>query len=123
MSDNAEYSRVGQQQQPPPKRNDKPAVWDLVIEDICARDAVGRERYGTPLQPFNGRSALIDLYQELLDAVVYVRQKIEEDGMRHEGVRLLIEAAEDFVQKVENGEARSVRSYAKFKSALAQFGL
>jgi len=31
----------------------------------------------------------------------------------------LVEAAEDFVAKVERGEARSVDSYAKFKAALA----
>lgn len=64
--------------QPAPKSNDRPAVWDLVIADMKARDQVGRQRYGTPLQPFNGRKALIDLYQELLDAVVYCRQAIYE---------------------------------------------
>ena len=64
--------------QPPPRRNDLPAVWDLVVADMVHRDRIGRERYGTPLQPMNGRDALIDLYQELLDAVVYVRQLIFE---------------------------------------------
>lgn len=53
-------------------------VQDLVIEDITERKRVGIERYGTPLQTFNGRDALIDLYQELLDAVMYTRQLIEE---------------------------------------------
>lgn len=64
--------------QPPPKPNDGQAVWDLVIADMVERDGVGRKRYGTPLQPFNGRDALVDAYQEALDLVVYLRQGLEE---------------------------------------------
>lgn len=64
--------------QPPPTPNDKPAVWGLVIADMHERDKVGRQRYGTPLQPHNGRDALVDAYQEGLDLVVYLRQRIEE---------------------------------------------
>lgn len=59
----------------------QPATGDiqkLVIEDIEARREFGIKKYGTPLQAFNGRDALMDLYQELLDAVCYVRQLIEE---------------------------------------------
>ena len=68
-------------EQPDPIANDRPAVWDLVLKDMTARDLTGRMRYGVPLQPFNGRDALVDLYQELLDAVVYCRQAIyERDG-------------------------------------------
>jgi hypothetical protein len=64
--------------QPKPKSNSRPAVWDLVINDMQERDALGRHRYGTPLQPFNGRDALVDAYQEALDLAVYLRQAIEE---------------------------------------------
>jgi hypothetical protein len=69
--------------QPPPKPEDtsKPAVWPLVIVDMCERDRVGRARYGTPLQPNNGRDALKDAYQEALDLAAYLRQAIHErDG-------------------------------------------
>ena len=67
--------------QPPPSANAHPGVWSLVVRDMMARDRVGRERYGVPLQPHNGRDALVDLYQELLDAVVYLRQHfLERDG-------------------------------------------
>jgi predicted HAD superfamily Cof-like phosphohydrolase len=69
------------QEQLSPIPNDKPAVWDLVLQDMRNRDIMGRERYGTPLQPDNGRDPLIDAYQEALDLVVYLRQAIEE---RHE---------------------------------------
>lgn len=65
-------------EQPAPVSNASRPIWDLVIEDMQARDNVGRQRYGTPLQSNNGRDALIDLYQELLDAAVYTRQLIEE---------------------------------------------
>ena len=63
--------------QPDPKggRGD---IWNLVIQDMIARKAQGIERYGTPLKADNGRDALVDLYQELLDACAYVRQLIEE---------------------------------------------
>jgi hypothetical protein len=69
--------------QPPPKPQDdsKPSVWGLVMDDMRERDQVGRIRYGTPLQPHNGRDALVDAYQEVLDAAVYLRQAIyERDG-------------------------------------------
>ena len=64
--------------QPAPVPNDRPDIWALVLADMAERRRVGIERYGTPLQPGNGRDALVDLYQELLDAVVYARQYIEE---------------------------------------------
>jgi hypothetical protein len=70
------------QDQPAPITNSLPAVWDLVIADMQARDQVGRERYGTPLQPFNGRDALVDAYQEALDLAVYLRQAIAERDSR-----------------------------------------
>ena len=72
MSHNAE--------QPDPTPNAGRPVWELVIEDMRERDRVGRARYGTPLQPHNGRDALVDAYQEALDLCVYLRQAIEERG-------------------------------------------
>jgi hypothetical protein len=67
--------------QPTPITNNYPAIWDLVKEDMSKRDKLGIERYGVRLQPHNGRDVLIDLYEELLDALVYTRQAIfERDG-------------------------------------------
>lgn len=81
-------------EQPPPTHNDHPAVWDLVITDIDGlgadgpviavmkdmreRDRVGYERYGTRLQPHNGRDNLVDAYQEALDLCVYLRTALFE---------------------------------------------
>lgn len=88
--------------EPSPQPNGKPSVWEAVIEDtkrfysmfsclgnydrridgllsdMKLRDKQGREKYGTPLQPFNGRNALRDAYQEALDLCVYLKQKIIE---------------------------------------------
>lgn len=61
--------------------SEKPAVWDLVLSDMRARDRLGRRRYGFPLRPNNGRDALRDAYEEALDLCVYLRQAIHErDG-------------------------------------------
>lgn len=70
--------------EPPPKHNDHPAVADVVAADIIsrglpkgmardvmARKAMGLKKYGTVLQPCNGRDNLNDLYQELVDAAKY----------------------------------------------------
>jgi hypothetical protein len=53
-------------------------VWPLVIKDMEARHQLGIERYGTPLQPHNGRNSLQDVYEELLDACVYIKQHLLE---------------------------------------------
>ncbi len=80
--------------QPAPTATDERPVWELVmhdvlarggiqddtanllIEDMCARDAQGRAKYGLPLQATNGRDHLVDAYQESLDLCVYLRAGI-----------------------------------------------
>ena len=62
--------------EPMPTPNNYPAVWDLVIADMQERDRIGTEKYGTRLQPHNGRDFLVDAYQEALDLVVYLRGEI-----------------------------------------------
>lgn len=66
------------QQQPPVPSPSQPAIWDLVIEDMRARDYFGTDKYHTRLQAFNGRDALTDAYQELLDAIAYTKQQLIE---------------------------------------------
>lgn len=68
--------------QPMPTTNDLPHVHQLMINDIQARMDLGTRRYGTPLQPHNGRNALLDAYEELLDLGVYLRQHLfESEGV------------------------------------------
>lgn len=69
--------------QPLPVVNDEVSIQDRVIADIERRKAIGLERYGTLLQPFNGRDVLQDLYEELMDALMYVKQAmVERDAER-----------------------------------------
>jgi hypothetical protein len=66
--------------QPQPE-SDMFDLWPLVVKDMEDRDKLGRARYGIPLRPQNGRDALVDAYQEVLDLSVYLRQEIEERRM------------------------------------------
>lgn len=43
----------------------------LITSEMLERHEVGLARYGVALTAFNGRRALVDLYQELLDAAAY----------------------------------------------------
>lgn len=82
-------------EQPAPVPNRWPGAHDELIEslrdlkgpeaermrqELAARRDLGRERYGTLLQPFNGRDALRDLLEEVLDAMAYAHQVRLEDG-------------------------------------------
>lgn len=74
-------SNVQPEPSPTANKDDLPSVWNLVIEDMIRRDSFGFEKYHMHLQPFNGRDALKDAYQEALDMVVYLRQLLyERDG-------------------------------------------
>lgn len=79
--------------QPAPIPNDTVAIWDLVIDDMRERHLVGVDRYGTPLQAFNGRNSLKDAYAEVLDLSVYLRQRIREDDLRV-GTRLNVDRSQ-----------------------------
>jgi hypothetical protein len=46
-----------------------------VCDDLQERIDWGTAKYGTPLEADNGRDALIDYYQEQLDALHYVGQE------------------------------------------------
>lgn len=76
--------------QPKPKPNDHPASWGLVhgdlqsmgeyevMGDIAERHLMGIQKYGTPLQPFNGRDSLRDAREESMDLVVYLKNVSQE---------------------------------------------
>lgn len=70
-------------EQPPPRPGGA-AVWPALLASglvpeslrpLCeARDALGRSRYGRPLETGNGRDAARDCLEELLDGAVYAWQ-------------------------------------------------
>lgn len=77
--------------QPSPVANQRPASWELVIDDMRSRDSFGRKKYGTPLQPFNGRDSLKDAYEEVLDLCVYLRNAIEERDLNKNNASKLVQ--------------------------------
>lgn len=62
------------------------AVADLVIEDMVIRKQLGLERYGRYLTTHNGRNGLQDLYEELLDACMYIKQVLLEQEVDENGL-------------------------------------
>lgn len=63
-------------------------ICDQVIADFEARIAFGVAKYGKHLQTHNQRNALVDAYQELLDAAHYFKQDHMETGRRDSQVAL-----------------------------------
>lgn len=58
-----------------PEQNAYPVIQKLIITEAMESSlAIGVKKYGTGLQPFNGRDPLLDLEEELRDALVYARQ-------------------------------------------------
>ena len=57
------------------------SIQDQVIEDLEARKQIGLENYGTLLYANNGRSMILDAYEEALDLCCYLKGiLLEEQG-------------------------------------------
>lgn len=56
----------------------KDVVLFHVLDDLMKRAEKGQQTYGTLLQTDNGRDALQDAYEEILDAAMYLKQAIME---------------------------------------------
>lgn len=70
--------------QPAPLHTDERPTVDCVVEDLETRKAMGIRKYGTPLQPDNGRDSLQDAYEEALDLCVYLKNEIRLRDKRRE---------------------------------------
>lgn len=66
--------------QPAPIPNSMTPIQKLVIMDMEDRMLHGIRKYGVALQPFNGRNALKDAYEEVLDLAVYLKQRLVEEA-------------------------------------------
>lgn len=91
--------------QPLPTVNEETFIQDRVVSDIEARKAVGIQRYGTALQPFNGRDAIQDAYEEAMDLTVYLKQVLVERQAAASAVTLL----EGFVRGSQTLDANAQR--------------
>jgi hypothetical protein len=79
-----------------------------VAKDILLRLETGAKKYGSVLMTFNGRSADLDLYQELCDAIGYLTQKIFETREEEEVIGL-IEDADELYRIAQRCRDRLVR--------------
>lgn len=59
-----------------------------LMKAIAARREHGMRKYGRPLESNNGRVALLDLWEELLDGLSYLTQGLVEMGVPLEGAAI-----------------------------------
>lgn len=78
-----------------------------INSEIPKRREVGIQRYGTALQPFNGRSSTRDLWEELADASTYFMQVEAEYDALVEALTDVITAPGD--DDLDEACARGVR--------------
>lgn len=65
---------------PQPKpQSGKKIVLFAVLNDFEQRAEMGKKKYGTYLETHNGRNALVDAYQEAMDLVMYLKQRLMEE--------------------------------------------
>ena len=58
-------------------------TWDWVKEDIVRRERMGYNKYGKYLTPATDERMLQHLYEELLDATVYIKTLIlQQDDLK-----------------------------------------
>lgn len=63
------------------ERNPYPGTKEVLpelLKDIKEKAEAGKIKYGSHLQTHNGRRALADLYQEMIDACFYIKQELME---------------------------------------------
>lgn len=98
-------------------------VGRLVIADARERDAVGRERYGVPLRPRNGRDSLWGAYEESLDLLAYVHNATLEEPAADPAWRFDINEAYqnaiDTVFSLRNLISRRIRTASEVHDAVA----
>ena len=56
----------------------KPDPYELMAADILKRKQLGVERYGKPLEPFSGKDMIQEAFEEILDAMVYIKMALIE---------------------------------------------
>lgn len=52
-------------------------AWEGVVEDLSARDRLGRERYGDSLRGTTEVDLLQYAYEEALDCAIYLRGELD----------------------------------------------
>ena len=76
----AEDVLYGEREEWPPYDTDERPITLMVIEDLLARDKMGHEKHGRPLTKSTYSDFHKELYEELMDALVYLRALRENDA-------------------------------------------
>lgn len=98
-----------------PTINDRPNAQDALIKAIEERKAIGLERYGTLLQPFNGRNSFKDILDEFVDGAVYgMALEMERAEMVEE-----VELAHGFLNSIFGPEHEVVKRIKRVMDWLA----
>ena len=61
--------------------------WDYVVEDIAKREKMGYSKYGKWLSAGTDEDMLQHLYEELLDATVYVKTEILKRNLQQDDLK------------------------------------
>lgn len=108
--------------QPLPQPSDAPIAHRMVQADLEARLQLGIQRYGQPLQAFNGRNSLRDAYEEVLDLAVYLRTALYEQEHPQEEQEPVTEddLTTEVISIVSEALGGSIAPDAHFSSLLIQ---
>jgi hypothetical protein len=106
------------ERQPPPTPG-REEVLPRVLAFLQERAAAGRQKYGTSLQTHNGRDPLIDLMQELGDALQYAMQ---EHIQRTDAYREGYEAGQKSAHSTPGDICRTCRTFGSVSCYPADVG-
>jgi hypothetical protein len=105
-TDARETVEISVEPEPSPVKNDLPYLWPKAIERIIQaakqRDEFGEKKYGTRLQPFNGRDPLVDMFQEVLDALVYLEQEFFERPYKEAVIQAALKIVDNGVNHLDH---------------------
>lgn len=102
---------LGHQEQAQPVDHGTEGMHDKLILEIGHRRDVGLARYNSTLQAFNGRDALRDILEELIDGSVYVLQAMtEREQLRAELLKSLLTWLQPRTKGVEYAFAPDLES-------------
>lgn len=100
-------TRDPERDQPAPMPG-KVNIPQYLIQAIAEREHYGITKYGRPLQSHNGRNPMIDLWEELMDALNYTTQVLVEQGVPLPGATIPEgHPAYNLVQDLIEGDAKA----------------
>lgn len=95
---------------------------EVLIALLDSRQRVGLERYGRPLETWNGRDAMRDLLEELIDALQYavqVQMEIDDRDETIERLRVQLDETRALVTELEEAISRAEQRWCSRARATA----